>query len=58
MDLKTWEGILEALEEAEDIAIARDALAKLDAAGGDPEKAGFIPWEKARNELERQDAKK
>jgi len=58
VDLKTWEGILEALEEAEDIAIARDALAKLDAAGGDPEKAGFIPWEKARNELERQDAKK
>jgi hypothetical protein len=58
VDLKTWEGILGALEEADDIAIAREALAKLDAAGGNPEKAGFIPWEKARAELERMDAQK
>lgn len=58
VDLKTWEGILDALEEADDIAIAREVLAKLDAAGGNPEKAGFIPWEKARAELERLDAKK
>jgi len=58
VDLKTWEGILGALEEADDIAVAREALAKLDAAGGNPEKAGFIPWKKARAELERRDAKK
>jgi hypothetical protein len=53
-----WESILDALEEADDISVAREALAKLDAAGGNPEKAGFIPWEKARTELARQDAKK
>jgi PHD/YefM family antitoxin component YafN of YafNO toxin-antitoxin module len=58
VDLKTWEAILEALEEADDIALAREALAKLDAAGGISEKAGFIPWGKARIDLESQDAKK
>ena len=58
LDLKTWESILDALEEADDIVLAREALAKLDAAGGNPEKAGFIPWEKARADLKRQDAKK
>jgi len=58
VDLKTWEGILDALEEADDIAIARDALAKLDAAGGSPQKAGFISWEKVRAEVERADVKK
>lgn len=58
VDLKTWEGILDALEEADDIAIAREALAKLNTARGNPEKAGFVPWEKARAQLERQDAKK
>jgi hypothetical protein len=56
LDLKTWESIMEALEEADDIAVAREALAKLDAAGGIPEKAGFIPWEKSRTEIERRDA--
>ena len=58
VDLKTWESILDALEEADDIAVAREALVKLDAAGGIPEKAGFVSWEKARSELSRQDAKK
>jgi hypothetical protein len=58
VDLKTWKGILDALEEVDDIAVAREALAKLDAAGGNPEKAGFIPWEKFRAELKRLDAKK
>ena len=58
VDLKTWEGILDALEEVDDIAVAREALAKLDAADGNPEKAGFIPWEKSRAELKKLDAKK
>ena len=58
VDLKTWEGILDALEEVDDIAVAKEALTKLDAAGGNPEKAGFISWEKSRAELKRLDAKK
>ena len=49
VDLKTWESIIDALEEADDVSIAREALEKLDAAGGNPEKAGFISWERARS---------
>ncbi len=56
--LKTWEAIVEALEDAEDIETARKALAEVDAVGGNLEKAGYIPWSKARAELEKQDAKK
>jgi hypothetical protein len=35
--------------------LVKEALAVLDAVGGDQEKAGFISWEKARAELERVD---
>jgi len=52
VDIATWERIIQALEDAEDIALAKEALAVLDAAGGDPEKAGFISWERVKAELE------
>jgi hypothetical protein len=52
VDISTWEQILDALEEAEDVALVKDALITLDTANGNLEKAGFIPWEKARKELE------
>ena len=59
VNISTWERILEALEDAEDVALAKEALASLDSAGGDPEKAGFISWEKARAAVMRtDDAKK
>ena len=51
LDIATWERIVEALEDAEDLAIARQVLAELNAAGGDLEKAGFRPWEQARAQL-------
>jgi antitoxin MazE len=51
VDIKTWERIIEALEDAEDIELAKEALATIDAAGGDPAKAGFISWSKAKNDL-------
>ena len=51
LDIATWERIVEALEDAEDLAIARQALAELNAANGDWEKAGFRLWEQARTEL-------
>jgi hypothetical protein len=37
-----WQQILDALEDAEDVALARQALADLAAAGGDPERAGWL----------------
>lgn len=52
LDIATWERIVQALEDAEDLAIVQQALVDLDAAGGDPEKAGFIPWRQVRAELE------
>jgi len=55
VDIATWERIIETLEDAEDLTLAKDTLAALDAAGGDLEKAGFVPWEKIRSELERMD---
>ena len=58
VDMRAWKKIIEALEDAEDVEIARKALAEIDAAGGDLEKAGFIPWSKVRTELEQMDAKK
>ena len=51
LDMATWEHILEALEDAEDMAVVRDTLATLTAAGGDRAKAGFRPWAEVRAEL-------
>ena len=45
IDIATWERILDALEDAEDIALVRETLDTLEAAGGDLGKAGFISWD-------------
>ena len=42
---ETWQRIMGALEDAEDVALARAALAELDVAGGDPDKAGWLRLE-------------
>ncbi len=55
IDIRTWEQILDALEDAKDIALAREALAALDAVSGDLRQAGYIPWDQARAELEQMD---
>ncbi len=59
IDIGTWEQILEALEDAEDLMIAREASAKarakIDAADGNLKKAGFISWKTAKAELEKSD---
>ena len=55
IDIATWERILDALEDAEDIALVRETLDTLEAAGGDLGKAGFIAWDQARAQLEQPD---
>jgi PHD/YefM family antitoxin component YafN of YafNO toxin-antitoxin module len=55
INIATWERILDALEDAEDAALVKEALAALNTAGGNLAQAGFIPWQKARSELERMD---
>jgi hypothetical protein len=42
---ETWQRIVSALEDAEDLALAQAALAELDAAGGEPDKAGWLRLE-------------
>jgi hypothetical protein len=44
VDIHTWERILETLEDASDVTLAREMLASIEAAGGDLERAGFVPW--------------
>ncbi len=51
LDADVWEALIEWLEDLEDTAIARDALAELKAAGNDYEKAGWLKWEDAEGEL-------
>jgi len=53
--IATWERIIETLEDAEDLALAKETLAVLDAASGNLEKAGFLPWNNIRAELEKMD---
>jgi hypothetical protein len=52
VDITFWEHILEALEDAQDVGLAKETLAALDAAGGDVGKAGLIEWQTARAKLD------
>ncbi len=58
VDMQTWEDIMEALELADDLPTIREALRKLRTADGDPLKAGFIPWSKAKTRGKKTHAKK
>jgi hypothetical protein len=58
IDMQTWEDIIEALEMADDLPVIKKALNELRAADGDPLKAGFIPWSKAKTRLKKINAKK
>ncbi len=52
VDLKDWEALIEWLETVEDVQIAKDAFAELDASGGDRAKAGWMRWDDVREESE------
>ncbi len=52
LDLDDWEAIVEWLETLEDVAIAKQAYAQLEAAGGDRKQAGWLEWDKVKEELE------
>jgi hypothetical protein len=42
VEMPLWQQIVDALEDADDVALSRAALVELAAAGGDPEKAGWL----------------
>ena len=47
--IQMWREIVAALEDADDLGLARRALSQLDAAGGDPERAGWLRLEELEN---------
>ena len=55
VDLATWEQALLALEEAQEVAAARDFLARIRLARGYPKKGGYTAWEQAWAELSEMD---
>ncbi len=56
IDIDLWQQILAALEDAEDVALARDALAELIAAGGDPDHTGWTRLEDVLEQWHADDA--
>ena len=51
LPLKTWEALIKRLEDLADQQIVEEALKELQAAGGDPEKAGWPKWEDVEKAL-------
>ncbi|MCS6911368.1 MAG: hypothetical protein NZM11_12505 [Anaerolineales bacterium] len=51
IDIEVWRKLLEWLEDREDLASVREALAELDAVGGNAARAGWLRWSEVRDEL-------
>ena len=51
LSAEDWLTLVEWVESLEDIEAAREALAKLAAAGGDRARAGWLEWEAATEDL-------
>jgi hypothetical protein len=46
-----WEALIEWLETVEDVEIAKEAFAELEAAGGNRERAGWLRWDDIKEDL-------
>ncbi len=51
VDAEEWESIVDWIETLEDLQVFRQATAELEAAGNDPEQAGWLRWDDIRDEL-------
>ena len=52
LNAEDWEALVEWLETVEDVQIARQAYARLHAAGGDRKRAGWKEWDDVERELD------
>ncbi len=52
LDIETWDTLVDWLEDIEDARTVREAMRRLEAAAGDPRRAGLIPWSEAEAELD------
>jgi len=50
LSMDAWEALIDWIEDREDEAIVIEALTQLQAAGGSPEKAGWLDWEAVKDE--------
>ena len=51
VNAEDWEALIEWLETIEDVQAAKQAIAELQAAGGDRQRAGWVPWDEINKEL-------
>ena len=51
INIDDWEALIEWLETLEDIQIAKQAFAELEAFDGDREKAGWLRWDEVKEDL-------
>ncbi len=52
LSVEDWEALIEWLETLEDIPVARNAFAELEAVGGDRQRAGWREWRSVAGEIE------
>ena len=51
LTMDDWESLIEWLETLEDVAIAKEAFAKLKAAKGNRKRAGWLEWNDIKDQL-------
>jgi hypothetical protein len=52
LGLDDWEALIEWLESLEDVQLARQAFAELNAAKGNRRRAGWVAWDAVKDDLE------
>lgn len=52
LSVEDWEALVEWLEDIEDVRVAEEELALLRACDGDRQKAGWLRWDQAREQVE------
>jgi hypothetical protein len=52
LSIEAWDTLVEWLEDVEDARTVREAMQRLEAAAGNPQRAGLIAWSDAEAELD------
>ncbi len=56
LDVRAWELLSEWIETVTDRKIALDSMSELEAAGGRPERAGWLSWDEVRDFWDEEDS--
>lgn len=55
LTMKSWQSLIDWIEDIADAHLAAEALTTLQAAGGRPQEAGWLAWDDIREEWEEED---